>query len=101
MGRSRAVPITLPDGSEIFAQATVLGGEEDVAVVDRLMTFEPVLRTIEGVSTALYGSLAKIAPRTAQVEFGIELAVESGGLAALLVQGSGRGSLTITLTWGT
>jgi NTP-dependent ternary system trypsin peptidase co-occuring protein len=98
--RSRAVPVVLPDGSKILAQATVMGGEEDVAVVERLMSFEPILKTVEGLSTALQSSLEKISPRTAQVEFGIEFAVESGALAALLVQGSGRSSLTITLTWG-
>jgi hypothetical protein len=98
--RSRTVPVVLADGTEILVRATVDSGEEDVAAVDRLISFEPVLRTIERLSTALQESIAKISPRTAQVEFGIEFAVESGGLAALIVQGSGSSSLTITLTWG-
>jgi hypothetical protein len=34
------------------------------------------------------------------VELGLELAVKSGRLTGLLVEGAGSGSLKVTLEWG-
>ena len=99
--RTVSVPVLLPDGSEILVEAVVEPGEQDISGRTSLPSIEPALEAIESFSTALGRSLQKIAPRTAQVEFGIQLTVGSSGLAALLLQGSGTSSLKVTLTWGT
>jgi len=38
-------------------------------------------------------------PSKATVKFGMELAVESGKLTAMLVKGSGKANLEISLEW--
>lgn len=48
----------------------------------------------------MLSALEKVKPRSASVEFGLEVSFEEGKLTALLVQGSGTASVNITLQWG-
>jgi hypothetical protein len=45
-------------------------------------------------------ALKKVKPKKASVEFGLEVAVESGKLTTLLVKGTGTANLKIALEWG-
>jgi hypothetical protein len=96
--RQELIPIKLANGSEIRVAATMLGGEEDVAF--KLLSFDEVTNTIEGIAGSLNAALQKVKPKKASVEFGLEVAVESGKLTSLLVNGSGTATLKITLEWG-
>jgi hypothetical protein len=95
--RTQIVPVQLPNGQIIQVDTTVLGGEEDVAF--SIFTFDGVTEVLEGISAAIVGTLEKVKPRKATIEFGLEVAVESGKLTALLVKGAGKGSLKIALEW--
>lgn len=92
------VPVQLANGAQIRVAATMLGGEEDVAF--KVLSFDEVTKTIEGIAGSLNAALQKVKPKKASVEFGLEVAVESGALSALLVKGSGTATLKITLEWG-
>jgi hypothetical protein len=96
--RQELVPVKLANGTQIRVAATMLGGEEDVAF--KLLSFEEVTNTIEGIADSLNAALQKVKPKKASVEFGLEVAVESGKLTSLLVNGSGTATLKITLEWG-
>lgn len=97
--RQELIPVKLPNGAQIRVVATMLGGKEaDVAF--KLLSFDEVTNTIEGIAGSLNAALQKIQPKKASVEFGLEVAVESGALTALLVKGSGTATLKITLEWG-
>jgi Trypsin-co-occurring domain 1 len=96
--RTEIIPIRIGNGRVLQAQATVLGGEEDVAF--QALPLEGVTEVIEELSRALVESIARVRPQKAAVEFGIEVAAEAGQLTALLVKGSGTASLKVTLEWG-
>ena len=96
--RQELVPVKLANGTQIRVAATMLGGEEDVAF--KLLSFDEVTNTIEGIADSLNAALQKVKPKKASVEFGLEVAVESGKLTSLLVNGSGTATLKITLEWG-
>lgn len=96
--RQELVPVKLANGAEIRVAATMLGGEEDVAF--KLLSFEEVTHTIEGIASSLNAALQKVKPKKSSVEFGLEVAVESGALTTLLVKGEGTATLEITLEWG-
>ena len=55
--------------------------------------------TLEGLSETIRTSLVRAASDTVTVELGLELAVKSGKLTGLLVEGEGSGSLAVTLEW--
>jgi hypothetical protein len=98
--RIQIVPLQLTDGTIIKVQATTLGGSQDVLDLEKILPFNEVTDTIEKVAQAVVGTLQKIKPDKASVEFGIEVGIESGDLTALLVKGTGTGNLKIMLQWG-
>lgn len=96
--RHAIVPVQLASGVKMHVEATMLGGEEDVAF--RVLSFKDVTDTIEGIASAVTAAMQKVKPKKAGVEFGLEIAVESGQLTTLLVKGSGTANLKISLEWG-
>ncbi len=92
------VKAKLPNGAYIHIETTLLDGEEDVSFT--LPAFKEVTEVIEGIAESVVTSLEKVKPQKASVEFGLEVALESGKLSALLVKGSGTANLKITLEWG-
>ncbi len=98
--RTEIVTVQLEDGTIVKVRASSLGGEEDVADFDKLLSFKDVTNTIESIAGAVVATLKKVQPDKASVEFGVEVAIESGQLTALLVQGTATSNLKITLEWG-
>ena len=96
--RQENVPVQLADGVQMYVEATMLRGDEDIAF--QVLSFEDVTKTIESIAGAVTAAMQKIKPKKANVEFGLEIAVETGKLTTLLVQGSGKANLTISLEWG-
>ena len=65
------------------------------------------LPSFQQVPTIRFKSMAKqfvemwneVQPNKACIEFGIEVGFEPGNLTALLIKGSGKGHLAVTLEW--
>jgi hypothetical protein len=96
--RTEIIKAELANGTIIQIQAMALGGEEEVAFT--VPSFKGVTDAIEGIAESVGTTLQKIKPKKASVEFGLEVALESGQITALLVKGSGTSNLKITLEWG-
>ena len=94
--RSSNVPVQLPNGAIVKVEVASTG-KEDVAF--DVKQFQPVADAIEGVVQMIATPLQKVKPTKATVKFGMELAIESGALTAVIVKGSGKGNLEITLEW--
>jgi len=93
------VKAKLKSGRIIQVEARTTGEEEDVASA-AILSFDEVTGAVEEISEAMVGTLQKIKPQKASIEFGLEVAVESGKLTAMLVKGSGTASLKVKLEWG-
>ena len=96
--RTEVIKAELANGTILHIQATALSGEEEVAFT--LPSFKEVSNAIEGIAESVVTPLKKVKPKKASVEFGLEVALESGQLTALLVKGIGTSNLKITLEWG-
>jgi hypothetical protein len=96
--RREIVPVQLANGVTMRVEATLLGGEEDVAF--NILSFQEVSDAIESIASTFTTTLEKVKPKKASVEFGLEVAVESGKLTTLLVKGASTANLKITLEWG-
>jgi hypothetical protein len=96
---SRTVLVKLPDGGIIRAE--VAGGpiEQDVAEGAVQFNFDEVLNNIKSLGKAFVGAVKEIQPKKAVVEFSLELSAEPGKLTALLVKGSGKASIKVSLEW--
>ena len=94
--RSDTVPVQLPNGAIVQVEVTKTG-REDVSFDPK--QFQPIADAIEGVVQMIADPVQKAKPKKATVKFGMELAIESGQLAAVIVKGSGKANLEITLEW--
>ncbi|MDX2228820.1 MAG: CU044_2847 family protein [Leptolyngbyaceae cyanobacterium bins.349] len=93
---SETVPVQLPNGAIVKVEVSQTG-REDVGF--DVKQFEPVSEAIEGVVQMIAAPIQKVKPKKATVKFGMELAIESGQLTAIIVKGSGKANLEITLEW--
>jgi hypothetical protein len=96
--QTQVIPVKLPNEEIIRVQATVIPSKQDTASLPAL-PFQEMLGSIEGIAQAVAATLKKVMPRKATVELGLEVAIESGKLIALLVKGTGTANLKITLEW--
>jgi len=94
----KIIPVRLDDETVIHIEAESLGGEEYIAA-GPLPNFGEISATIEGIAQSVGATLRTIKPHKGTVEFGLQVAIESGRLTTLLVKGSGSASLKITLEW--
>ena len=96
----QVVKAKLADGTVVQLEARTVGTrQEDVSALGKVLDFEGVVGAVESISSAMTRALSRAKPDKATVEFGIDVGVESGGLTALLVKGTGTATLTVTLEW--
>lgn len=98
----RVVEVVLPNQAVALVRAADLdeGGQvaEKVGWKDTF-DFEAVSGTLEGIAQAVRSGLEKATPSKTTVELGIDLAVKSGKLTGLVVEGNAAASLKVTLEW--
>ncbi len=94
--RTRIIPVKVNDDITVMVEAKDLGGEQDVST----LSFQQVTDTVEAVTVAIATSINKVKPDKATVEIGFDITVKSGKLTTLIVEGSGKANLKLTLQWG-
>jgi hypothetical protein len=96
----RVVEVKLPNGTVAFVRATDLDeGAGDPAAWASSFDFEHIAGTLEGIAESIRAAVDKAKPSSTRVELGVELAVTAGKLVGLIVEGGGRGALSVTLEW--
>jgi hypothetical protein len=91
---------TVPEeGSTFGIQATTLTKSEKDIITEPL-PFKEVTDSIESIAKAVLTTLQKVKPRSASVEFGIEIALSDGKLFAIVAKGDAKANMKITLEWG-
>ena len=93
------VEVELPNGATALVQAVDTGSGAVKTGRAGKSDISGVMGALEGMSAAIKSALVKAAPDRVSVEFGLELAVKSGALTAMLVGGGGNASLKVTLEW--
>jgi hypothetical protein len=109
---SRLVQVRLPNGTVTLVQAMVVDGEdpggaeqagwgdEDEQGWDKVFDLHQLSETLDGVAHAIKSGVEKAKPTKTTVELGLSLAVKSGILTSVIVDGKAQTSLTVTLEWG-
>jgi len=89
------VNAVLRDGNTV--QIEVARGEELVA--SRTYAFSGVSQKISTLAGELADLLRDVRPDVASIELGFEVGLEQGNLTAILVRGTSKANLKITLEW--
>jgi hypothetical protein len=101
---SRLVQVRLPNGTVTLVQAMVVDGEDpggaEQAGWDKVFDLHQLSETLDGVAHAIKSGVEKAKPTKTTVELGLSLAVKSGILTSVIVDGKAQTSLTVTLEWG-
>lgn len=114
--QTKIIPVELPNGTVIKVEATPVGespqesqpifipGEEvesDVSL--NIRPLKDVTDAIQGIAEAIKDSLDKVKvgakPTKTSVEFSLEFGYESGQLTAMIVKGTSKANVKITLEW--
>ena len=79
--------------------------EKDVSIFRRKQEagepfdLDDVGRSIAAIANSVTGALRQVRPDEAEVEFGVDIGVESGQLTSLLVKGTASATLKVRLLW--
>lgn len=99
---TQVVGVKMPSGETLWARVTV----DPASVTDSALGFKRVLGrlenledTIRGVVHSVAGSVARYSPAETEVEFGIEIAGETGMAVAVLAGAHAAASVKIKMTW--
>lgn len=99
--QTEIIPVELADGTIVRVEATPIG-EQRVSFQSR--PFKEVTTTIKAITNELAGTLQdiqkQVKPEKVSVKLGLEIAIESGQLTALIVKGASKANLEITMEWG-
>lgn len=96
---STLVEVELPNGASALVEARKVEDEGAAKTSFGRLSLDDVSDTLEGITESIRSAVAAVAPTKVSVEFGMELAIKSGTLVGLIVDGESKGSLTITLEW--
>ncbi len=94
--QTKMITVELADGTPVRVEATSIG---DRKINFQTRPFQEVTVAIESLSKEIAETLRKVKPDKATVKFGIDIAVDSGKLTAVLAKGSSTANLEITLEW--
>ena len=102
---TKQVAFQLPNGRSVSFEAnvssdeTATGGVETDVVGFKDAAFSEVTSILEGIATALIPVIDAASPSKLTVEFGMDIGLETGQITALIVKGTGKANLKITLEW--
>jgi|SRR5215211_1116166 len=102
MSAVEVVEVALPNEQVMLARVHAVDGVDlgprDVGFKEQL-SLEGITETLQAVGAAVLLALDHVRPEQASVEFGLDLAVKSGRLTGLLVEGDAAATLRVTLKW--
>ena len=94
------VPVHLPNGAVVRVEVQTTGNpEREVSGGYAKLDLENVREANEGIADLIASAFEEVRPQKASAEFGIEIGLETNGLTALIVKGTGKANLKITLEW--
>ena len=85
------------EAGSVFLLETSADGEEDISVTS--FTFDKLPQVLNDIARPVLSALKKIKPTEASIEFGLEFVAESGSLVAVVVKGSAKANIKVTMAW--
>lgn len=93
------IKVNLSDDVSCLFEIEESFSREDVNAIEDTFDFSIVTNQVKKISQQLTDTFKKLGNSKTTVEFGVELSVESGKITSMIVKGSGKANLKITLEW--
>lgn len=98
--QTEIIPVELSDGTIIKVEATPIGEQR---ISSHALPFKETTAKIKSVAQEVAATVRdirqEVKPNKFSVTIGVEIGIESGQLTTLIVKGSGKGNLEITMEW--
>jgi hypothetical protein len=73
--------------------------EQDVSAFTEALRFDDLAESVSKIASAMTDALRRAAPDEAEVTFGVDVAVKSGKLTSMIVEGDATAAFQIRLLW--
>ena len=101
MPSQKIIPLKLSDGTTIKAEVTQIGEQPVSSETKVFKQATSVIKSIAEDIAETYQEIKEtVKPDQLSVTLGLEIGVESGKLTTLLVKGTGKANLEVTMEWG-
>ena len=97
--RTKPVTVKLDDNTTIQFETTVARGEKDISDTKMVMEYEKFSMSVEKIASQTIEPLKKLQAKKVTLKMGLALGLESGGLTAMLVKGTGKANMEVTIEW--
>lgn len=94
------IPVQLSDNAVCYFEVEEMSsGRQPVTAMSKAFNLTDVKSQIRIVSEEFVSIFNQLNVKKTTLEFGVELSVESGQLTSIVVKGTGKASLKVTLEW--
>jgi hypothetical protein len=97
------VPVRLPGGGRLFVRAEPVqsapGLDDEREIAGRIPSLDQVVSAVGEFTDSIGGALKRSAPARFMVEFECEIALEAGGLVAVIGKASSKAAFHVTMEW--
>jgi hypothetical protein len=97
------VPVRLPGGGRLFVRAEPVGPapgiNDEREIAGRIPSLDQVVAAVGEFTDSIGDALKRSAPTRFTVEFECEMAIEAGGLVAVIGKASGKAAFHVTMEW--
>lgn len=97
--RTKPITIMLDNSTSIQFETTIPRGEQDISDTKIVMEYEKFSASIEKIASQTIEPLKKLKAKKITLKMGLALGLESGGLTAMIVKGTGNANMEVTIEW--
>lgn len=97
--KTNSIKVELPDGTYCLFETREPEGRESVSALSKKFNFSEVTDQLKQISQQLSDGFKNLGNSKTTLEFGVEVDVESGNLASMIVKGSAKANIKVTLEW--
>ena len=97
--RTKPITIMLDNSTSIQFGTTIPRGEQDISDTKIVMEYEKFSASIEKIASQTIEPLKKLKAKKITLKMGLALGLESGGLTAMIVKGTGNANMEVTIEW--
>jgi hypothetical protein len=97
--RTKPITVKLDDQTTIQFESTISRGEQDISDKKIDMEYEKFSQSVEKIASQTIEPLKKLKAKKVTLKMGLALGLESGGLTAMIVKGTGKANMEVTIEW--
>lgn len=97
--RTKPISVKLDENTTVQIETTIPRGEKDISDTKMVMEYEKFSMSVEKIASQTLEPLKKLQAKKVTLKMGLSLGLESGGLTAMIVKGTGNANMEVTIEW--